>query len=134
MRPAKTTLPLLAALCLSVAVPALAQNRDSDGDVISVIKPYPIKYYYRTDTGDMKYYFELADRPVAIALTDTGADAGGTLQPVTVAGQPMVLERSGNDVYLLNPATGDRVRGQSAARVERAGRTLTVNPRAFSLD
>lgn len=129
----RLTLLAAAAALLPTLAPA-EFLRDSDGDVISVIRYYRdsdglvwaatgggIEPYYRFD------FEEDSGGPTAIpASTPAGTQ-------VQIGGSTFRVESAESVLWLRDTATGARIKGrQMAARPDAAGRK--VNPRGFGLD
>ncbi|MFT7596177.1 MAG: hypothetical protein ACI8R4_003511 [Paracoccaceae bacterium] len=118
---------LTSGLVLMMALPAVAQNRDSDGDVISVID------YTSVPIFDGKpVYYTLGTDPKTLYQFDTSTvvDAGVVLpEQVSISGTTYQVERTGNDIFLLPDGGSQRIR---ANLVQVSGKR--VNPTSFALD
>lgn len=96
-------------LVLALALPAVAQNRDSDGDVISVIDYTSLKnvYYTLSTDPDIKFRFGIIS-PVQ----------GGDVLPerVLISGTVHRVEKTGNNVFPLPQGSNQRVRANLCKR------------------
>ena len=122
-----TNILLTCGIGLVLALPAAAQNRDSDGDVISVIN-----YTFVPVVDDKLVYYALGTNPnVKYQFDATTQIDGGVVLPeqVSISGTVYRVEQTGSDVFLRAPGSTQRIR---ANLVQASGRR--VNPTSFALD
>ena len=92
---------LTSGLVMAMALPAAAQNRDSDGDVISVIDFTPLVLPKNI------FYIILSTHPTFQYEFNTTTMIDGGLAPpqeVSISGTTYQVERSGGEIYLLPDA------------------------------
>jgi len=134
---------ITAGVALAGAFPAMAGDRGSDDDVISVIR-YQALPYVRDSDGDVISILytsqTLGGRPVFYAFTDAEkpvygsgtvafrGDVEALPQTIAVNDQTYRVEQAGGDVFLYPQGSNRRLQ---AVRVEASGER--VNPTAFTL-
>lgn len=135
---------ITAGMALACAFPAMAGDRGSDDDVISVIR-YQVAPYVRDSDGDVisSIYIgqTIGGRPIFYAFTDAENPVYGTgivafrgnaealPQTIAVNDQSYRVEQSGGDVFLYPQGSNRRLK---AVRIEASGER--VNPMAFTLE
>lgn len=128
---------VIATLVAAAAMPAAAQFRDSDGNVISVIdydyikKPDGVYYTLYTTTG-VQYQVlptTMMDGVTSVPEQTPVPGQVSVLEQVSVQGQTYRVESSGTQIYLRAEGSTQRI----PVKVQNAqGRR--VNPTAFALD